>query len=474
MKRFFLVFVSMIITVGLLLGGCSSKQIDRGKELKQAMDTCDSKWSQSFPEGSASFKQVADYIAGWGENAGLEVTKKSDHYIVLTNKATKGYKKAPSVTLAVNVDPAALRDSVSRLSLGMTSLLGPIRHGRISLIVTEAAGETYPGADSISGKYLDCDHFIYLYSGGSAMVYTSGPMSARCELSCDAPRVKPSYDNAYKIRIRIPETADAYVFDKDHAMPNPVNVLGDLLASAKSSGRLFEIASFTAEENGDFLPSKATAVVVVDDNNVEAFQKRFDTSYEAFEKRFDDLDLEKDEEGNVIDTFKYVMKKTRLPNKVLKQSASDNIISLMYTLQTGINSQDEETGAITAASYIRSLSTEDEKLSLMLDLRSRDESSMDEMSSNFLITSGLCEVDSDISEAHRLWSSASDSSLAAWFIASVNDAAVDTTGFQSSECDTIYEKNTDLDMVAYRYDKSHRATALENIIDYLTSLSGQK
>lgn len=473
MRRFLSLFVCLTVFCSIFLWGCSSNQIDRGKELKDVMETCDSKWSQAFPTGSATFEQVEDYIAGWGGNAGLDITKTAEHYIVLTNKAVKGQKKAPSLTVALSVDPTRLRDNVKLLSLGMTSLLGPVKHGKLRLIVMEATENSCPGAESVSKKYMNTDHYIYLYKGSSAMVYTAGSLTAEGQMGCKATRKKPSYTNAYEISIRIPSTLDPYIFEKDRSMPNPINVIGDLLASAKSSGRLFEIASFTAKDNGDYLPCEAKAVVVIDDNNVEAFKKRFDKSYEAVQKKYDQLVKETADDGAAVEPFSYTMEETDMPEKVLKNRASDNIISLMYTLQTGIHLQDEDTDSITAASYIRSISTSKGRFALVMDMRSRDEASMEEMSGNYLITSGLCDVNYSTNEPQRLWTSKKDSSLAAWFTASVNEENADPIRLQSSECDKLYTRGDKPDLIAYRYDKDHRGTALENILAYQTSLSSQ-
>lgn len=473
MKRFLPIFFILILCLCCGVCGCGEQQIDRGKELQKAMDTCDTKWSQAFPEGTATFEQIADFIAGWGGNAGMKVTKKTEDYIVLTNAATRGQKKSPTVTTALSIDPSHLRDNVPLLSLGMTSLLGPAEHGRLRLIVMEGYEDDYPGAGDLPGKYMDCDHFIYLYRGGSNAVYTAGPMTAAGNMTCRASRKASSFDNAFRITVHIPETIDPYSFERASSLPNPINVIGDLLASAKSSGRLFEIASFTARDCGPYLPSEAKAVVVIDDNNVEAFQKRFDTSFEAFEKRFGDYETETDEEGNPLETFTYTMEPVDVPNKVLKPSVSDNIISLMYTLQTGIHLQDEETGSITAASYIRSISTKGDRLSLVMDLRSKNTSAMEEMSSNYLITSGLCDVKYQAEEPRRLWSCEEDSSLAAWFTATVNEDKNDTILMQSSECDTLYSRNDAVDMILYRYGKSDRDAALKNLLDYCSSLSSQ-
>ncbi|MBQ9016038.1 MAG: hypothetical protein IJ109_07935 [Firmicutes bacterium] len=471
MRRFFSVFICIVLLIGVFLCGCSEKQIDRGKELKRAMDTCDSKWSQTFPKGTADFSQIADYIAGWGGNAGLDITKTADHYIVLTNPATKGMKKSPSVTMSVSVDPEKLRSDVPLLSLGMTSLLGPLQHGRLRLIVTDSTDLAYPGAEELDSKYLKCDHFIQLDTAGSDKIYTAGPMNCTGTLTCSVKRRAPQYGNAFRIAIHIPEQIDPYAFEQGQSLPSPVNVVGDLLASAKSSGRLFEIASFTAKENGAFLPSDAEAVVVIDDNNVESFQKRFDKSYESFQDRFADLDLKSVQADTGKPAFTYTMEPVELPSRVLQQKASDNIISLMYTLQTGIHLQDEASGEVSAASYIRSISTKGGRFRLTVDMRSRDSASMEEMSGNYLITSGLCDVDYENTSPSRLWTCKKDSSLAAWFIASVDADDADTTYMHASECDVFYRKAKSLDIISYRFDKNHRGDAMENLLSYMTSLS---
>ena len=473
----------MLLLSSLFLCSCSEEQIDRGQELRPVMETCDSKLTLDFPGGTATFKQVADYMGRWAENAGLDVTKKADHYIVLTNPATRGMKKEPSVTMSVALDPSDLRGDGPQVSLGMASLLGPLQHGRLRLIVTEATDNLYPGAEELNPKYLKCDHFINLCQGGSDAIYTAGPMISTGTLTCSARKTAPEYGNAFRISIHIPDGIDPYVFDKEHSLPNPVNVIGDLLASAKSSGRLFEIASFSAKANGSFLPTDAKAVVVIDDNNVEAFQKRFDQSYEAFEKRFGQLEAASEEEekdakaeeaaAEPAPTFTYTMEPVEVPSRVLKQGASNNIISLMYTLQTGIQLQDEASGDLTAASYIRSLSTKGGKFRLELDMRSRDQGSMDEMTGNYLITSGLCDVDYENTEPRRIWTCQEDSSLAAWFIASVNEDAedIDTTCMVSSECDLFYAAKDDLDIISYHFKKDHRPEVLDNLLAYMTSLS---
>ena len=142
----------------------------------------------------------------------------------------------------------------------------------------------------------------------------------------------------------------------------------------------------------------------------------------------------------------------------------------MYTLQTGIHLQDEETGAITAASYIRSVSTDGGKFSLVMDMRSRDKDAMEEMAGNYLITSGLCDVDYTDTKPVRLWKAADESTSAAWFTAAVNSDNEDTTKMQTCEANVLYSRRDGLDLIDYRCNADRYDDALDSILGYLTSL----
>ena len=69
------------------------------------------------------------------------------------------------------------------------------------------------------------------------------------------------------------------------------------------------------------------------------------------------------------------MTETSMPSSVISNNYSDNIISLMYTLQTGIYLQDEDTGEIISASDISSISTDGGDLNVVINSRSLDAAS---------------------------------------------------------------------------------------------------
>ena len=110
--------------------------------------------------------------------------------------------------------------------------------------------------------------------------------------------------------------------------------------------------------------------------------KRFEKSYNNVKNKFEKLE----------DNFVYTMTETAMPETVIADQSSDNIISLMYTLQTGIYLQDEESGEIIATSGISRVSTSDGTFTLTTASRSTDSAVLEEMDAVFLTTSGLCDV----------------------------------------------------------------------------------
>ncbi len=472
MKRFLPVFTAFVLALTLLFGGCTTGEVDRNKELQSAMKRNDMELSAAFLENAGSFSEVSDFLKEWAKNAGFEVTSDKKHYIVIKNPATEGMEDRPTTTLECSVDPLHIRKDIDLLSMAMAALLGPFEHGKITLMVTEKDEEnTFASAETIKKSSLEEKHMIHLELGNSAMVYLSGPESATGHMSCKAPRAETKYSNAYEIEFTIPKCVDPYDFSKDSSYPNPIEVIGNLLATAKSSGRLFEIASFSCEADKGFLPYEAKALVVVDENNVESFVKRFDSSYESMEKKFRKREKEqkKEQEPDAAEEplFTYTLSEADVPEKVLSQKSANNLISLMYTLQTGVTEQDEESGEITSLSYISNVSTSKGKFKLDMSMRGQTKEALKSLSDTYLITSGLCDVDYRMSDPAILWTSAEGGHLADFFFRAVDSEKEATPIYLGrSECDVLGQRGKDLDLIYYRVNKDHRNTAIKYILAY--------
>lgn len=462
MKRFLAVISALALIFSFFLSGCSGSTADRENELKDSLQPVYEELGSNFSGDKGDYSLVSEFLKSWAQKNELKVTKTDSHYTVLTNPATSGQKKADTLTLQCTVDTDDLKRSMETLAIGMTALLGTEEHGRIDLIVTESSSGRFTGANAVSAEYLKTDNFINLSYSEDLALYTSGPELMTSTMTADIQKTSPHYSKAFTITMSMPDHKDA--FDLDNNYPNPVNTIGNLLATQKSSGKLFQIASFNCDVTDGYLPKSATAVVVIDENNIDSFTKRFEKSYKSMQNKFDKLE----------DSFVYTMTETTMPSQVMSNQSSDNMISLMYTLKTGVYLQDENSGEIISASDITSISTSGNRFKAVVSARSLDKDTLKEMSGVFRTTSGLCDINYKDDGENNTWSS--DSSLGSFFRKSLSlDDSSPKTVLNRTECEIFALKAKDLNMISYNCNLSSTGkAALLNILHYEEELAPAK
>ena len=457
MKRWLPIIISFIFIISFTLSGCSDP--DRKGELREFLSSNEDAYSEAFVEDECPFSVFADYMKQWADANSVDVAFEGDHAIVLKNKATDGFGSEPSCALLCGFDSQDAPSTRIVIATAQTALLGPTEHGDISLAITEHADTQLVGIEELPAKYLAADSLINLNTGSNNNILTSGPVAGKSSFRNDGKLEQTTYAQAFEITMSMPEYTDPYDFVKGNNYPNPINTIGSFLAGSKSAGKLFDIASFESKDHGGYTPYYAKAVIVVDDNNVESVKSRFEKSYDNIEGKFEDLEAE----------FEYTMEETEMPEKVLSDDVADNLISLMYTLNTGVCQQDEESGLIYAASYIKSISTEKGSLALNVGIRARGESYLDSLSAEYETTAGLCSTKYDFDKGGRLWSTDEKSSLVKFFTSCVppTGQAESAVSLRTYENDLIAKDLPDQDMIIYTFEKGDRKTVLENLVDYM-------
>ena len=457
MKRLLLFIITSIFIISFSLSGCSDP--DRKGELREFLSSNEDAYSEAFTEEECDFSAFADYMKLWAEANSIDVAFEGEHSIVLKNNATEGFASEPSCVLLCGFNTQNAPSGKAIISTGQTALLGPVEHGDITLAITEHAGTQLIGIEELPAEYLAADNLINLNTGNNNIILTSGPVAAGCSFHNSSSYEPSTYVQAFEIIFSMPEYTDPFDFVKGSNYPNPINTIGSFLASNKSSGKLFDIASFESKDHAGYTPYYAKAVVVVDANNIESFKSRFDKSYDNIAGKFEDLEAE----------FEYTMEETDMPEKVLSDDVADNLISLMYTLNTGVCLQDEDSGLIYAASYIKSISTKKGSLDLTMGIRARGESYLDSLSSEYETTAGLCSTKYDFNKGGRLWTTDEKSSLVKYFTSCVplQGQAETAVSLRTYENDLIAKDLPDQDMIIYTFEKGDRKTVLENLIDFV-------
>lgn len=460
MKKFFLLLIPCLMIITAFFSGCGLQEIDREKELKSALENNCDELQSHFTSSEGDYSLIAEYLSFWANNNDIKIKESTDNYMVLSNPATKGLKDADSTMLQCQINTKDFSNSLNTLSVALTALMGPEEHGKIALAITENDGGNLKGAAALDAKYADYDNFINLNYSDESKLITSGCKKMEGTMTSRTTATEPSYQNAYKITMTTTGYSDPFNFESRY--PNPIDTIGSLLATEKSSGQLFQLSSFECETKEGYTPQSATAVVVIDSNDISSFTSRFNSSYSKVKKRFEKLEQ----------NFVYTMTETDLPETVLDNETSDNIISLMYTLKTGIYQQDDENGEIIAASDISYVSTENNNFRLKINSRSLDTSILKEMNNVFQTTSGLCEINFSSSDILTTWSSDASKPMAQFLTDALGSGDyIQTATLQSGECDIIASKTDNPNMVSYHFDTSHQESAMLNIIHFMESLT---
>lgn len=456
MRRVIPFIISITMLSVLLLSGCG--EVNRDNELKEMLNANEDSLEDAITEDNCDFELFAEYMKSWAKSSGVNFKFKGNHSIAVINDATPGFEEEPSVTLLCNFCTSDTQSSTQTVAMASTALLGPVNHGRITLIITENKDGRHMGIDEVPNRFISSDYLINLQTSSSDTILVSGPKNAACSFRMKGTTETPRYAEAYEIRMSMPKYTDPYNFVKGSNYPNPINTIGSLLANAKSSGKLFDIASFTCDTKEDCTPYSATAVIVIDSNSVDSILGKFDKSYSNVEDKFESL------EANFI----YTMTETEMPETVLSDETSNNLVSLMYTLNTGMCLQEEETGIVLAASYIQSIDTDNGNLSMKLDLRTRGESYLDSISSEYETTAGLCNTDYKCLKKGYAWHSAEKSKLVSFFSSTVPLLEGDSNiSLKKYENDEIAPRLPNQDMIIYTFEKNNRKTVLQNITHFI-------
>jgi len=474
MKKFFVFFIACVFMLSTVLSGCGSSEAERQEELNDSLEKTYEELSATFSGESGEYELISEYIQSWASKNDIAISANEKNYMVLKNPATEGSENAESTMLQCMIDTSSFSRSLQSLSISLAALLGPLEHGDITLLITETTEGEYKGASALDSKFLNGDNFINIEQNDDIELYTSGSYASSAVMTTDIPKSEPYYGNAYTITMKISGYHDP--FNNDTAdYPNPVEVIGNLLASEKSSGQLFQLASFNCEAKAGHVPTAATAVVVIDDNDISSFEKKFKSSYNNMKKKFEELE----------DNFVYTFTATDMPSSVISNETSDNIISLMYTLKTGkyrpaeedtedsIEDDSEEKEKDDKETYalaeISSVSTNDGKFKLTTSFRGTDEAIIEELSKVYLTISSLCDIKYSKAKNYVTWPTKDNTELSTYFIETLGaEETVFETKLESSECDVLASK-AKLNMISYQCNIHHGEAALANLCGFMNT-----
>ena len=143
MKKFFVFFTAFVMMLSLALSGCGSADADRQEELNDSLEKTYEELTATFSGETGEYDLVAEYLQSWASKNDITIAANEANYMVLNNPATEGSEDEKSTTLQCMIDTSAFSKSLQSLSISLTSLLGPLEHGDITLLITETTDAEY-------------------------------------------------------------------------------------------------------------------------------------------------------------------------------------------------------------------------------------------------------------------------------------------------------------------------------------------
>ena len=163
--------------------------------------------------------------------------------------------------------------------------------------------------------------------------------------------------------------------------PNPVKMLGDLLASFKTNSLIFELSSISGGNSSSSYPKNAEMIIVISEDDVEKFTTKLDKAIEKFDKKY--------KEDYPKATYKY--EAVSLPATVYTKESQNTLVSSLYTLSDGVFYRDADDEIVTI-SNIGTIATSEEAFTISAQGYSLDKANLTELDNQYATTCSLAGI----------------------------------------------------------------------------------
>ena len=403
--------------------------------------------------------KIIDYVREWAEDNDISCDTASNGSLVMKFKAAKGCDEYPSTALHCSISGTDNENEMQYLAVMMYTVTHLDKHGELSAIVSPA-----DTAADIDKKYIKADNFINLeYSEDDLSLLTSCAASSKYRLSHRTGYTSPRYDTAYKITIK--NLKGGKISDLEDGHPNPLLNINSILANFKTNGLLYDLAEFKGGSSSDSYGTKASAVVVISRSDTESFEKRLDKAIAKFDKKWGDF-----EEG-----YEFSYEQTDMPSKVMTPDSASDIVSLFYTMISGVYLTDEDTNETVAYTNIGRLSIKNGTASVTIKATSKSYPILTEMDDAVKTIAEISNFSYRKTSSSVLWKEYENRGLLGSFQFAADEITgnkiAETSTFETHLCGVLKDRNKSLSLLSFGLNYNHWDDAANTIIEFLKDIT---
>ena len=469
MKKQIVLLLTVLLVCSFFFSCAENPEKEAESVLSKQYEECIAAFSDAHDD-----KDIRDYLLKWANANKIKVSFDKSGNIIMSSAASEGYTEAPSTIFQCTLDPDHIENTALSVSTIQYLLRDTESHGFLRALFTTKTD----GIENVSRNYLSASNFISLdwHESGELLVGSAG--SEYYTMKQPLAWKNPSYTHTYRIEVTGPEGIPC----SESHRPNPIRIIGNLLAQAQSRGILLEIAEFSGGSSADTYPANVSCVILVNQNDISKLEKRLQNAKEDFEARYTS-----DEEA-----YSFTFTETETPRQVIEYQDTANLISFLYTCISGTYLKDDA-GEVIALSNIGRIDATGENLEIEVCTLSKSSDILREMNSVLDTVCGLCDIsytmregtpiwedltivdDGKYSESETLESSYPENSvlvdtLEQQYSAVLGKGTKKVRSFEKTACSFAARKIASMNVVAFGITKENHFSETEVLVQYLGNL----
>ncbi|MBP5592957.1 MAG: beta-Ala-His dipeptidase [Clostridia bacterium] len=494
-KSLLIVLISMFVAVSL--AGC----VNGATELsdKEVINLVIDNFMPltKVPRQSHHEEMISQYLMDWAEYNGLQPKRDKVNNVMFDVPATKGMESRPLGILQGHMDMVVavadgkefdpLHDTISvirndednTLTADGTSLgaddgiglaiikgvvQGKMKHGPLRIIITVNEEDGMTGATSVDDSWLEGAVFlINIDNEVSEQILVSTAAGNNLIVNESVSFVSPTLTSALSLEISNLKGGHSGV-DIDKGRLNGIRALATFLATLNEKNIRYELASFEGGTAGNAIPTRAGAVIVIDESD----KTEVTTLFNKFKG-------ELNEAYASVEQISFELSDSSPVTKVVAESVKTGFVNFIASVNDGVRDFSEDIPGLVESSSnlgVAKLNPLEQKVEITTFMRSSKVAIETLMRNNQVALARECGFSPTILHTADAWEYDPNSKLleiAKDVYKKQNGADVDVAAVHAGvECGSFKKNNPSIDMISIGPDIINPHTINETL--YLNSI----
>ncbi|MBK5261426.1 MAG: hypothetical protein JJE17_02485 [Peptostreptococcaceae bacterium] len=258
-----------------------------------------------------NMEKFDNYLLKRANERDIRASYDKNKNVIMLKTPSEGHSSENTVNIHITIGLNNMEDRGVSVAMSLYMIENVPENNFMRILFTNNENGDFAGAKGLSSRYLNADNQIILdWSNDKANdppkfnVINGSVATATHKMITSFDYKDSAYSEAYEVSISNLNDGKSSAYSGKH--PNPIKILGDLMASCKSSGILFELGSLNGGSSADTYLSDASITMVINENDVNRFTNKVETAQKKFSDNY----------AKTEENYTYTLAKIPKPEKV--------------------------------------------------------------------------------------------------------------------------------------------------------------